>query len=143
MEIRPYLQADRPRIEQLHAQQGFAFEFPNLEDPLFHVRLVCERDGKIVAAAFAQLTAEVFGFFDSEAGTPHERYQNLLGLHEVGCRAAWYPGGLSTIHAWLPPQIEKSFGRRLMRLGWRKSLWPCFFRTLVSAQVDGSGGTAR
>ncbi len=135
MEIRAFCKEDTATLERMHRAQGFQYEFPDLEDPLWHVKLVCEQDGRIASAAFAHLTSEVYGFFNHDVGTPRERFQGFMALHEAGCRAAWYPGGLSDLHAWLPPQIEKSFGKRLMNLGWKKSLWPCFFKTLADSNT--------
>jgi len=53
------------------------------------------------------------------AGTPRERWQWLLALHEAARRDAWQRG-LEDVHAWLPPPIAKKFGRRLEHLGWRR-----------------------
>ena len=131
MQTRFYRPDDLSQIERLYQAQGFAFEMPDFSgDPLWHIKLVGEQDGKIVNAAFAHLTAEVYGFFDQKAGTPRERYRNFLALHEAGCEIAYRTGGLSDLHAWLPPQIEKSFGRRLMKLGWKRPLWTCYAKDL-------------
>jgi len=79
------------------------------------------REGKsrILGAALLRLTAEAYLLLDPRAGTPRERWQWLLALHEAARRDAWQRG-LEDVHAWLPPRIAEKFGRRLERLGWRR-----------------------
>lgn len=74
---------------------------------------------RILGAAFLRLTAEAYLLLDPRAGTPRERWQWLLALHEAARRDAWLRG-LEDVHAWLPPRIAQKFGRRLERLGWRR-----------------------
>lgn len=75
--------------------------------------------GRILGAALLRLTAEAYLLLDPRAGTPCERWQWLLALHEAARRDAWQRG-LEDAHAWLPPPIAQKFGRRLERLGWRR-----------------------
>lgn len=75
--------------------------------------------GAILGAALLRLTAEAYLLLDPRAGTPRERWQWLLALHEAARRDAWQRG-LEDVHAWLPPPIAQKFGRRLARLGWRR-----------------------
>lgn len=74
---------------------------------------------RVLGAAFLRLTAEAYLLLDPRAGTPRERWQWLLALHEAARRDAWQRG-LEDVHAWLPPTIAQKFGRRLDRLGWRR-----------------------
>ena len=74
---------------------------------------------RILCAAFLRLTAEAYLLLDPRVGTPRERWQWLLALHEAARRDAWLRG-LEDVHAWLPPPIAQKFGRRLERLGWRR-----------------------
>ena len=74
---------------------------------------------EILGAAFLRLTAEAYLLLDPRSGTPRERWQWLLALHEAARRDAWQRG-LEDVHAWLPPSIAQQFGRRLARLGWRR-----------------------
>lgn len=75
--------------------------------------------GRILGAALLRLTAEAYLLLDPRTGTPRERWQWLLALHEAARRDAWQRG-LEDVHAWLPPAIAQKFGRRLERLGWRR-----------------------
>lgn len=82
---------------------------------------------RIVMAVLLRLTAEAYLLHDPTAGTPRERWQHLLALHEA-TRAGTATRGLDDVQAFLPPRIARAFGRRLARLGWRQDLWPCFSR---------------
>ncbi len=109
---------------------GFEYELPNLDDPLFFIKLVGEQDGRIVNAGIAHLTAEIYFLADTKAGTPRQRYSNFLAMHEAGCEVAYRQGGLSDLHCWIPPEVAKPFGRRLLKLGWKKPLWTSFAKEL-------------
>ena len=135
MRIRPYTQSDLESLRQIHAGQGFDYEFPDLRDPIFVSKLVLEDDaGKIVMASLARLTCEMYLLVNREeqnslAGeNPRERYARLLALHAAGEKDL-LARGLDDAHAWLPPPIAKRFGRRLRQLGWvRDDSWTpyCF-----------------
>jgi hypothetical protein len=129
VKIREYSDADLAALKQMHASQGFDYEFPDLRDPIFISKLVLEDDaGKPAMAALARLTCEMYllidrGPRDSEASSSRERYAQLLALHDAGQRDL-SARGLDDAHAWLPPAIAKRFGRRLTQLGWvRDDRW--------------------
>ncbi len=85
---------------------------------------------RILGAAFLRLTAEAYLLLNPRAGTPHERWQWLLALHEAARRDAWQRG-LEDVHAWLPPPIAQKFGLRLERLGWRRDdFWTPYCKRL-------------
>ena len=119
MILRAYRNEDLERIKQLHAKQGFGFPFPDLDDPVFAVGCVAEEDGEAQMAAFIRITSEAYLFVDSDHGTPEERWQALLGIHEV-VRQNTRDLGLQDVHAFLPPELGKGFERRLKKLGWGK-----------------------
>ena len=127
MNIRLYEPKDRAAVEAIHARQNLGYDFPDLERPTWMIRLVGEQDDKIVQAAFAHLTAEIFFMIDKGNGTPQERHLGFLQMQEVGRELAYKPGGLDDLHAFLPPQIERQFAKRMMRHGWKKALWPCYW----------------
>ena len=80
---------------------------------------VSNSSNRILGAALLRLTAEAYLLLDPRAGTPRERWQWLLALHEAARRDAWQRG-LEDAHAWLPAPIAQKFGRRIERLGWRR-----------------------
>jgi hypothetical protein len=84
---------------------------------------------RIVMAAFLRLTAEAYLLHDASAGTPRQRWQNLLALHEAARQDA-AARGLDDVQAFLPPRVARAFSRRLARLGWRQDPWPCFSKVV-------------
>ena len=144
MLIREYTEGDLDALRAIHAAQGFDYRLPDLINPLFVTKLVLEGEpvahggslasflsastnspsprkgnSRILGAAFLRLTAEAYLLLDPHVGTPRQRWQWLLALHEAARRDAWLRG-LEDVHAWLPPSIAQKFGRRLERLGWRR-----------------------
>jgi hypothetical protein len=130
MIVRQMKQEDVPQLERIHAAQGFEYSFPKLDDPLYFIKLVGEDDGRIVNAGIAHLTAEIFFLADLSAGSARQRFDNFVTLEREGCRVAYHQGGLSDLHCWLPPEVARPFGRRLMRLGWKRPLWTSFAKDL-------------
>ncbi len=77
------------------------------------------RTGHILGAALLRLTAEAYLLLDPQQGTPRQRWQALLALHDAAQHDA-QQRGLEDVHAWLPPRIAHTFGRRIERLGWHR-----------------------
>jgi hypothetical protein len=130
--VRPYRESDLAALKGIFEHDGFAFDFPNLSDPIFVRRLVSE-NGTVRGGLVAKITAEMFLFLDKQVGTPEERMWSFLELHET-MRDELTRLGLADANLWLPPQLEKSFGKRLMRLGWEKALWPAYVFDLDKAR---------
>jgi len=127
-QLRPYAEPDLAALRYLHAAQGFDYPFPDLSNPLFLTKIVLTDEttesthpqGKgIIGAALLRLTAEAYLLLDPNSGTPRNRWQHLLALH-AATESDAIQRGLEDVHAWLPPQIAKQFGRRLTRLGWQR-----------------------
>lgn len=123
--VRPFQEKDKAPIEALHRSMGFDYEPPDWSKML--VSGVVEVDGKISMAAFLRMTAETYMLIDPDTGSRKDRLAQLLILHRELVRPA-LRRGLTDLHCWLPPEIEKNFGKLLMHLGWKKPLWPCFSR---------------
>ena len=121
--IRPYDARDFEAIRKLHAKSGLpAACLPDARNPNFIVSLVSAKGKDIMQAGFVKLTGEAFVLVDHETGTPQERWADTSELiaHGLASAAAY---GIDDISAWLPPELEKSFGPRLESLGWIKSPW--------------------
>jgi hypothetical protein len=95
--------------------------------PLTHSQMSGAKSSRVIMAVLQRLTAETYLLHDPGAGTPRQRWQNFLALHDAALRDA-AARGLDDAQAFLPPQIARSFGRRLARLGWMRDPWPCFSR---------------
>jgi len=159
MRIREYSPTDLDALKRLHAAQGFGYSLPDLESPLLITKLVLEEDdGSISMAVLLRLTAEAFLLHgpgraagpvgqallpvrsSAEGRTgksacptrreaPRERWQRLLAMHEAVRRDA-LARGLDDVSAFLPPRVARAFGRRLLRLGWRRDPWACYCRSV-------------
>ncbi len=129
--IRQYTEADLEALRRMHQAQGFNYPFPtDLGDRIFLTKIVLEDGaGTPVMAALVRLTAEVYLLMDPGAGSPRERWDRLLALHAVAERDA-RARGLADAHAFLPPQVERAFGRRLRKLGWARDPWPAYCKKL-------------
>ncbi|MGB6546370.1 MAG: hypothetical protein WBE97_12180, partial [Candidatus Acidiferrales bacterium] len=105
MLIREYSNGDLDALRRLHAAQGFGYPFPDLSSPLFISKLVLEDDsGAPAVAVLLRLTAETYLLHDPRAGTPRDRWQRFLVMHEATRRAA-AARGLDDAQAFLPPQV--------------------------------------
>jgi hypothetical protein len=82
---------------------------------------------RVTMAILQRLTAETYLLHDPGAGTPRQRWQHFLALHDAA-RIHAAARGLDDVQAFLPPRIARAFGRRLERLGWIRDPWPCFSR---------------
>jgi hypothetical protein len=131
MLIRRYRAEDAAALREMHGTQGYAYELPDVEHPLFVSKLVLEDDsGRAVMAVLARLTCELYLLADSKAGTPRERLNGFLALHGMA-EHDLARKGLEDGTCWVPPKIEKSFGRRLARLGWAKDPWAAYSRRIA------------
>ena len=133
--IRQYQPGDREAIERIFKQQGFDYECPSFTDPGIVSKVVFEKDGEAGMAILCRLTAEAYFFMDKNFGTPDEKWAGFLQLHEAA-REDCLKRGLDDVYCWVPPTIAKSFGRRLMRAGWGRNLWPSFTRNLAVPTHD-------
>lgn len=132
--IREYTPADLEALQRLHLAQGFAYDFPDLANPLFLTKLVATRtDETFVGAALVRLTAEAFLLLDPAVGAPADRWRVVQALNEAARRDA-HARGLDDVHCWVPPQLERRFAKRLVQLGWRRELWPCWSKILSLAR---------
>lgn len=130
--LREYRPSDLERIKQIHRNQGFTFDFPDLSDPVFAASSVAE-DGEVQMAAFLKVHAEAYLFADPDYGTPQDRWRMLLEIHE-SLRTQAKEMGLQGVTIWLPPELAKktstgrdsAFVRRLQKLGWEKDAWQAF-----------------
>ena len=133
--VRKYKPEDEEEIKAFYIGSGYEFEYPDLSSPLFITKMVTEEDGMVVMGAALKLSAEAYLFANPSWGSPRERWKALLELHEA-VRISGYGFGLDGVNCWLPPEIEKPFGRRLMRLGWERNHWRSYCRELQPTTVD-------
>jgi hypothetical protein len=107
---------------------------PALNDPRFVVKLVAEAAGKVVQAGFVKLIGEAFVLVDHSHSNPGERLDVLTELVARGLAGA--SRHVNEVSAWLPPEVEASFGPRLVELGWIKSPWSSYSALLGDDDAD-------
>lgn len=130
LRVRNLRDTDLPRLEALHRQQGYDYIFPDLSQPEFVAKqtIVDELDRPVVAVV-ARKTVELYLLCDSEYGTPGLRWMGIKAMHEEVSKEL-RGQGFTDAHAWIPPQIETQFTRRLKRMGWTKAAWNCYARPI-------------
>ena len=116
-------------LKILHSQQGWEYDFPDLDAEEFVVkRAVYDEDGRVVGAVVARKTVELYFLGDPEWRTPRWRLEALKTLHE-GVRIELARLGYSDGHIWIPPQVKRGFVRRLRKMfGWQDNNWQCLSR---------------
>jgi len=105
----------------MYEQAGFAYQFPDLHSPLFEAaKVVVDEDDQPLMAAAAERIIQLY-LFCGKMEHPGAALHGIRMLHEA-LRPELKERGYAEANAFLPPQIEKSFGRRLMRsFGWVKN----------------------
>ena len=124
--IREYEEKDFEAIRMMHIGSGLPSNcFPDPHDPNFCVRLVAEENGRVVEAAMVRVVGEGYVLVDHASATPEKRNEILERMIARGLMESSYRG-LDQVTAWIPPLLEKSFGKRLENLGFMRSPWPSF-----------------
>jgi hypothetical protein len=125
MTIRPIQPSDIPTIRGMYELSGLKYTFPDLLGPKMESVMVIESDGVVVAACAAERITQLYLWMEDDHPAAKMHYVKVL--HEA-MATELKSKGYNSVEAYLPPELEKSFGRRLMRnFGWVKS-WPCFSR---------------
>ena len=124
--IRDFVPTDIPAIQAIHQANKLPENcLPDLSDPLFIVKSVVELDGHPVMAGFLKVTSEAYVLIDHQVGTPQQRWEWMHELTEEVKRCAWSQG-LDEITVWVPDEIDKSFGKRLIELWFAPSNWKSY-----------------
>lgn len=119
---------DLQRIEAIFAAKGYNYELPSLNQNML-ARRVVESGNQIIAGAAARQTSEAFFWVDPTWETPRWRLEALKFIHEE-MRVELKEKGITDVHCWIPPEIERAYSRRLLALGWQKQLWTDFVRSI-------------
>lgn len=140
MKVRLYSDDDLDEIVRIHKANGLPANClpacckrdPHgnpVNAPLFFMRKVLEDDGRIALASFLKLTAEAFLLVDHEYADPERRLLALQKLTACTLSEA-AKKGVEDVTAWIPPHLDRSFGDRLVALGFAKSPWPSYSAVL-------------
>jgi hypothetical protein len=109
---------DIPKLKALHEASGFNYAFPDLTK-MVAASVVVDNDGCIVAASAAEPILQLYLWV-----SPKNPATNLLSIRLLhkSLRDKLSKFLYSEANAFLPPEIARSFGRRLERtFGWVKN----------------------
>jgi hypothetical protein len=133
--IREFNALDGSQLKAIHMKSGLPPNcWPNLDNPLYIVKLVGSENGRVVQGGFVKLTGEAYVLVDHNFDTPERRWEILQELTVKTLHEAAKPqfgtlalaNGLEDVSAWLPPALVKSFWPRLKSLGFEASPWQSY-----------------
>ncbi|MBU6231681.1 hypothetical protein KGP36_03350 [Patescibacteria group bacterium] len=129
MKVREYKESDLDRLKELYHNSGFDYYLPGMNE-FFSKRVVDSPDG-IAMAAFLKLNAEAYLICDPKWRNPAWRMEALRQLESV-CREDAVEKGAMEAVSFIPPQLNKTFGRRLSKMGWSpcRPEWQCYFKVI-------------
>jgi hypothetical protein len=131
MKIRDFTDADAAFVADIHRVNGLdARCMPELGNPLFLVRRVLEHEGQPAMVYLLKGTLEIYFFVDHAQGTPEERWEWLQRFAE-DARQQGFEKGVDALTCWVPSEVERSFEKRLLELGFLKSPWQSYTLPLV------------
>ncbi len=118
MHIRPYQSSDLADLERIHEQQLLGYEFPDLENPLYFVKLVATSDrGRLLGALIFRLTSEVIAMIDPGLN----RVTAGLAIHKMAEQGEvdLLGKGMDEVHAFVPRKLW-IFEKHLRAMGFRR-----------------------
>ena len=126
MKTRAANSEDREMMRQFYAQSGLEFEMPDLSSPMIEAaELVVDERGEIIMAAVAQRTLEIYLLSPVGQLHPMVKMEGIRLLHEA-IRDTIASKGYKEGFAFIPPSIEKAYGRHLRKwFGW-EATWKCY-----------------
>lgn len=125
MKIRRATTGDQAILDEIHAQSGMDFKFAQIAMPLAECAFLVEDDsGEPLGIAVAKRTPEIFLALKKK---PHAlvKVKALQLIHEA-MNARLTELGYSEAFCFLPPELERSYGRHLVQIfGW-KPTWKAY-----------------
>jgi len=111
---------DIPVLRELYKEAGYDYEFPDLTaKEIEDVTVVVDENGRPLAAGVAKRTLELY-LIMGKSGHPLVKMERIKELHRAMAKTL-KEKGFTEGNAFLPPEIAKSYGRHLLRLGWMKN----------------------
>lgn len=112
MYVRPLVAADLVRLNELAAASGYPY--PDVSSPLIEAALaVCDEDGKLICAAAFERIVQGFLWID-RTRRPAACLAAIRALHEPLAKEL-LRHGYHEANVFIPPKLERSFGKRLER----------------------------
>jgi len=127
MTFRPFQESDTAALAHLAGLSSFPYVDPNSQ-MVEACMVAVDEDGKVVAAIAAERIVQLF-FWRSPNLSPAAIMGAFRGM-EKNMATELKKKGYNSCEAFIPPQLEKKFGKRLERtLGFVKN-WNSWARTL-------------
>jgi hypothetical protein len=126
MKTRAAMENDCDELRKIYAESGFNFSLPDLSSPMIEAaQLVIDERGEVVMAAMAERTVEIYLLCPASQLHPVVRMEGIRLLHGA-IRDTIVGKGYTEGFSFIPPAIERSYGRHLRkRFGWEKT-WPAY-----------------
>lgn len=123
MTSRPLRESDIPILQDIAVKSGFPY--PNLDHPHIEaVEVATDSEGHIIMACAAKRLVELYLYVDQDRSSA-VKMSAIRQLHQ-GMAEKLRAKGYDSAEIFIPPAIEKSFGRRLIRsFQWVRN-WPSF-----------------
>jgi hypothetical protein len=121
MRVRELKADDIPVLRAMHERSGFAYEWPDLDSGRFESTLVVvDEEDRPIMAAFAERIVQLY-LLTGDEGHPAAKLHGIRLLHQT-MQSQLERKGYTEANAFLPPEVERIFGRRLMKtFGWAKN----------------------
>lgn len=121
--IRPLCPKDISHLRKLHEQSGFAWDFPADFSGFLSAQVYTDENDLPVMLIAARPIAEVVGVFSHEWENPATRMEALREMY-AAVESDVRRTGIREVVSWLPPEVARSFGRRLRQVfGWVPHTW--------------------
>jgi len=126
MRVRWLEASDLPELEKMHERAGFDYPFPDLTSEKFEaIAVVADDRNRPLMAAAAERILQIYLFASDEPKHPAAKLRAIRLLHRALTENLTKKGYWEA-NAFLPPELERSFGRRLTKtFGWFKN-WPSY-----------------
>lgn len=127
MTSRPLRESDIPILKAALEKTGFTYELPDLLGPNIEGALVIvnDKDEPILAFAAERILQSYLLFVD-ESLEPSAKLYAIKLMHD-NMEPILTAKGYREINCFLPPEIAKTFGRRLVKsFGWVKN-WESWY----------------
>ena len=125
MHMRKGTSADYPAILELFNKLSWDYKFPDI-DELVDIQVVVDDNDVIQMVLAGKQVVEYNLLINPESNlTPFEKWEYLKTILNLSF-ANVKKSGFKQVFAFLPPELSKSFGRRMLKIGATLYTWPVF-----------------
>lgn len=131
--VRSYRSGDAEAFRKIHADSKIAYDFPNLDSPLFIVKMVVERSGRPATLLAGRIECESYLM---TSGNAAERLQDIEAAQKHFLHELWLQG-IDNTYCMVPRAVDRHFGKHMQRLGWQRgrSDWHPWNRLTLTSPI--------